>query len=233
VSSEDSLATQYQTKQEIIYDQLHDGIVSGRYRPGERLDLDAIAEHAGTSRTPVREAMRRLESEGLVTSIPHRGYIVSELSVAEIVELYHIRAVLEGLAARLAAHNLTPEEVRFLRKLVHSMQVHLSNGLPEKVLALNRPFHEIIYRAAKAPLLYEYINNLYASTSRYRSLTATFPGRADELVAEHAALAEALISGNAEEAERITNAHHENNAQTLIRLAASRDDLDISSPHVG
>ena len=98
-------SVEYLTKQEIIYRELYDGILAHRYRPGERLDLEGIAAMAGTSRTPVREAVRRLESQGLVTAVPHRGFFISKLSIAKIVELYHIRAVLEGLAARRSAGN--------------------------------------------------------------------------------------------------------------------------------
>ena len=89
------MAVAYRTKQELIYQELHDGILKGRYKPGERLDIEEIAAKMGTSRTPVREALRRLESEGLVASVPHRGTVVSQLSLDEVAELYHIRAVLE------------------------------------------------------------------------------------------------------------------------------------------
>lgn len=212
---------EYQTKQEIIYRELYEGIAGGRFAPGERLDLDEIAARLGTSRTPVREAIRRLESEGIVTSVPHHGFIVSKFPIEEIVELYHIRAVLEGLAARLAARNLTEAQAKALRKYLHNMESALAAGEPDKVLQFNRPFHEIIYQAASAPLLYKYINNLYARTGRYRRPLSTWPGRPEELVQEHRALAEAVIAGNADEAERLARMHHENNAKALVRLAES------------
>ncbi len=221
---------EYRTKQELIYQELYDGIVDGRYRPGERLDLDAIAERVGTSRTPVREAIRRLESEGLVTSVPHRGTVVSQLSIDEIAELYHIRAVLEGLAARLAAGNLTDADADGLRSLCQEMRSDAVRQGDEAFLELNRQFHEIIYRAAQAPLLHEYIINLYASTSRYRRLTASSPGRLDEILDEHEELARALIAGDAAEAERVSNLHHENNARTLSQLAGPIDELQELIP---
>ncbi len=213
--------TEYQTKQEIIYRELYDGIVAGRYQPGERLDLSEIAAWANTSRTPVREAVRRLESEGIVTSIPHHGFIVSKFPIEEIIELYHIRAVLEGLAARLAAANLSEANGRALRKYIGEMDTALRQGRPEKMLKANRPFHDIIYKAANSPLLYKYIINLYVQTARYRGPLSAWPGRPEEIVAEHRALAEAVIGGDADEAERLARAHHENNAQAAVKLAES------------
>jgi len=100
--------TAYKTMQEIVYDTIREAIQIGRYAPGQRLIADELAQELGTSRMPVREALRRLEVAGLVSITPHRGAVVSELSEQEIVEIYHIRAVLEGLAARLAASLLPP-----------------------------------------------------------------------------------------------------------------------------
>ncbi len=215
---------EYRTKQELIYQELLDGIQTGRFKPGERLDMEAIARRVGASRTPIREAIRRLESEGLVTSVPHRGTIVAKLSLEEIAELYHIRAVLEGLAARLAAQNLTTAEADALLGMCDKMCA--AEVDEETFLRMNREFHEIINNAAQSPLLHEYIANLYASTSRYRRLTATFPGRLDELRSEHRALADALVAGDAAEAERTANLHHENNALTLSKLSKSLEEME-------
>jgi len=214
-------SVQYKTKQDIVYTQLYDEIVSGRHLPGERLDLNEIAARYGTSRTPVREAMWRLESDGLITAAPHKGFVVSKLPVEEIEELYRIRAVLEGLAARLAAGRLSSEEVDALNTRVEEMQSELDKGHDHVITTLNLPFHDIIFTAAQSPLLHRYISTLYASTARYRGLTTTWPGRAEEIVREHRAIAAAVIAGQAEEAERIARLHQENNARTVIAVARS------------
>jgi len=228
--SETSSTTLYKTKQDIVYTELYDAIAAGRYRPGERLDLNDIATRYGTSRTPVREALWRLESDGLLKAVPHHGFVVSNLPGREIAELYHIRAVLEGLAARLAAGRLTDEQARALREYVHTMQARLDQSNATAVIDLNLPFHEIIFTAAQSPLLYKLITSLYASTTRYRNLTTTWPGRAQELIDEHRALAEAVIAGDADQAERIGRLHHENNARTVIAVAESLGELDDSDP---
>ena len=222
----DSFNVEYLTKQEIIYKELYDGILAKRYRPGERLDIEEIASRAGTSRTPVREAVRRLESQGLVTTVPHRGFFVSKFSLIKMLELYRIRAVLEGLAARLAAGQLTGGEVRRIQELVERMESLVELGAADKFLELNRPFHQIIYKAARSPLLYDYINDLYINTSRFRELAATVPGRLGELLDEHRSLAEAVVTGDMDEAERVARVHHENNAAAMLRIA---DQLGSSS----
>lgn len=224
--SETSSMTLYKTKQDIVYTELYDAIAAGQYRPGERLDLNDIAARYGTSRTPVREALWRLESEGLLRAVPHHGFVVSKLPVHEIAELYHIRAVLEGLAARLAAGRLTEEQTRALREYVSLTQTRLNEGNLSAVIDLNLPFHEVIFAAAQSPLLYKFITGLYASTTRYRNLTIAWPGRAQEIVSEHLALAEAVITGDANQAEKIARLHHENNARTVIAVAKSLGELD-------
>ena len=105
------MATAYRTMKEIAYEAIREAILSGRFLPGQRLVADELAQEFGTSRMPIREALQRLENAGLVSITPHRGAVVSELSEQEIVEIYHIRAVLEGLAARLAAPHLAPRRL--------------------------------------------------------------------------------------------------------------------------
>lgn len=233
--SENGSATLYKTKQDIVYTELYDAIAAGRYRPGERLDLNDIAARYGTSRTPVREALWRLESDGLLKAVPHHGFVVSKLPVQEILELYHIRAVLEGLAARLAAGRLSDDQAHALREYVDAMQAELDSQNAAAVIELNLHFHDIIFAAAQSPLLYKYITGLYASTTGYRSLATTWPGRTQELINEHRALAEAVIMGDTSEAERIARLHHENNAKTVIAVAKSLGEMDESqdAPGIG
>jgi DNA-binding GntR family transcriptional regulator len=209
----------YRTKQEILYEELHDAIVSGAYKPGERLNLSDVAQKADCSRTPAREAIRRLESQGLVSCTPHRGFYVSRPSVPEIIELYQIRAVLDGLAARLAAGNLSDSQASRLRHLVQEMETGVANGHPEIATQLNLGFHAIIYRASGSSLLYDFTSDLYARTTRFRMLVASQAERAKSVVEEHRQLAEAVINGDRETAERVARLHHERNAEALILQA--------------
>jgi DNA-binding GntR family transcriptional regulator len=211
------VATAYRTMKEITYDAIREAILSGRFPPGQRLVADELAQEFGTSRMPVREALQRLENAGLVSITPHRGAVVNELSEQEIVEVYHIRAVLEGLAARLAAPRLGPADYDRLNALIDDM-ASTSTAEPdlEQLLRGNRDLHEIIWQAAQAPRLHELLENLYDASRRFRNISILLPGRLDQIVEEHRRIVRALAAGDPAAAERFANEHHEITAQRLL-----------------
>ena len=211
------MPTAYKTMQEIVYDTIREAIQTGRYAQGQRLIADELAQELGTSRMPVREALRRLEVAGLVSITPHRGAVVSELSEQEIVEIYHIRAVLEGLAARLAASQLTPTHVERLNVFIEDMEGVATTGADlEQVLRINREFHITIWQMAQAPRLQEILENLYDASHRYRNISTALPGRLAQVFQEHRQIVQALAAGDSAAAERFANEHHENTAQRLL-----------------
>lgn len=211
------MPTAYKTMQEIVYDTIREAIQTGRYTPGQRLIADELAQELGTSRMPIREALRRLEVAGLVSIVPHRGAVVNELSKHEIVEIYHIRAVLEGLAARLAASRLTPESAERLHGFLEAMEGANATGAGlEPILRINREFHVTIWQLAQAPRLQEILENLYDSSNRFRNISTALPGRLEQVFREHRQIVEALAAGDAAAAERFANTHHENTAQRLL-----------------
>jgi DNA-binding GntR family transcriptional regulator len=166
---------------------------------------------------PVREALRRLEVAGLVSITPHRGAVVSELSEQEIVEIYHIRAVLEGLAARLAVSHLTPAHAERLNVFIEDMEGAAATGADlEHVLRINREFHITIWQMAQAPRLQEILENLYDASHRYRNISIALPGRLAQVFQEHRQIVQALAAGDSAAAERFANEHHENTAQRLL-----------------
>jgi DNA-binding GntR family transcriptional regulator len=208
----------FKTKQDYVYELLCEAILSGRFKPGEHLVLEDLAEEFGTSRTPLREAIRRLQTEGLVDFAPHRGAVVAELSVEELIELYHIRAVLDGLAARLATNSLSGEDLTKLQDIFEKTRRELDPSNPVRFDEFNRTFHEIIYRASNAPFLYEMIISLYTQTGRYRHLSLRSAGRIQEVLDEHHRILDALVDRDAEMAERFAREHHENTAKVLVDL---------------
>jgi DNA-binding GntR family transcriptional regulator len=166
---------------------------------------------------PIREALRRLEVAGLVSIAPHRGAVVSELSKQEIVEIYHIRAVLEGLAARLAASRLSSDSAERLNGFLEAMEGADATGVGlEQVLRINREFHVAIWQMAQAPRLQEILENLYDASNRFRNISTALPGRLAQVFREHRQIVEALAAGDAAAAERFANEHHENTAQRLL-----------------
>ncbi len=210
------MPTAYKTMQEIVYDTIREAIQSGRYGPGRRLVADELAQELGTSRMPVREALRRLEVVGLVSITPHRGAVVSEVSAGEIVEIYHIRAVLEGLAARLAAPHLGPADFDRLNVLVDEMAGAGADPDFEQMLRRNRELHVTIWQAAQAPRLHDLLENLYDASHRFRNISIALPGRLAQVSDEHRRIVQALAAGDVTAAERFANEHHENTARRLL-----------------
>jgi DNA-binding GntR family transcriptional regulator len=202
--------------QEIAYDATRNGILAGRHSPGQRLIADDLAKELGVSRMPVREALHRLEAAGLVAITPHRGAVVSELSESECVEIYHIRAVLDGLATRLATPNLSRADHAKLAALLDDMEAGVKAQDPERILIVNRSFHMLIWRAARAPRLQELLENLYDASQRFRNISVLIPGRLDQITHEHRLIAKALARGDAAAAERHANEHHEGTARRLL-----------------
>lgn len=206
----------YRTMQEIAYGAIRDGILTGRHCPGQRLIADDLAKELGVSRMPVREALHRLEAAGLVTMAPHRGAVVSELSENECAEIYHIRAVLDGLATRLAASNLSDADHTRLAGLIQKMDAAVAAQDLDRILRVNREFHTLIWDAAQAPRLRELLENLYDASQRFRNISVLIPGRLDQITQEHRLIAEALARGDAAAAERFANEHHEGTARRLL-----------------
>ncbi|CAG0947294.1 HTH-type transcriptional regulator McbR [Anaerolineae bacterium] len=206
----------YHTMQEIVYDTIRESILSGKYSPGHHLIAEDLAKELGVSRMPVREALHRLEVAGLVTMLPHRGAVVSEFSEPEIIELYHIRAVLDGLAARLAVSNLTNADFAQLNVRVDEMQTTINSGEAEAFLRANRDFHVVIWKAACAPRLQELLENLYDTSQPFRNTSVQLPGRADQIIEEHRRIANALMKRDAVKAEKYANDHHERTAVRLL-----------------
>ena len=212
----------YRTMQEIAYDAIRDGILAGRHAPGQRLIADELAKELGVSRMPVREALHRLEVAGLVTITPHRGAVVSALSEAECIEIYHVRAVLDGLATRLATPNLTEVDHARLATLLAEMAAGVEAKDPQRVLNVNREFHAVIWSAARAPRLRDLLENLYDASQRFRNISVLIPGRLDQITHEHRLIAEALARGDAAAAEQYANEHHEGTARRLLAAMDGR-----------
>jgi DNA-binding GntR family transcriptional regulator len=212
----------YRTMQEIAYDAIRDGILAGRHAPGQRLIADELAKELGVSRMPVREALHRLEVAGLVTITPHRGAVVSALSEAECIEIYHVRAVLDGLATRLATPHLSAADHARLAALLAEMEAGVEAKDPQRVLNVNREFHAVIWSAARAPRLRDLLENLYDASQRFRNISVLIPGRLDQITHEHRLIAEALAGGDAAAAERYANEHHEGTARRLLAAMDGR-----------
>jgi DNA-binding GntR family transcriptional regulator len=173
------------TVTEEVLDRLRELLLNGVLRPGTRIDQAELAVSFGVSTVPVREALLRLQSAGLVEVVPHRGVFVSEVSVEELLDIYTTRELLEEQAARLAIPNLTAADVATLGSLAKAMQGAAGKGQLDELLSLNREFHFTIYRAAKRRHLLQLIDQLWDLSTRYAHLQVhTVPDRASETLYE-------------------------------------------------
>lgn len=170
------------TIQEIVADALRDAIVTGRLRGGDRLHQDGIASRLGVSRMPVREALRQLETEGLVVFTPHRRVSVAALSHQELREIYEIRTALELLALDLAVPRMSAEDLARLGELLDQMDRVMDPG---RWLDLNRTFHGVLYRASGRTRLCALIDSLRGNVERYLRLYVSGKDHRARAQAEH------------------------------------------------
>jgi DNA-binding GntR family transcriptional regulator len=203
----------YHTKTDQVVQILREAIMSGELQPGERLMQDALAEQLNVSATPIREALRQLESEGILSHSPHKGVRVAEVELEDVEEIYRIRAVLEELATRMAVPNIPAEMLQDLRELHERLDELTESGEPESLRRLNYDFHMMIYEAADMPELLRIIRSLW--TKFPWDTLHVLPRRAQASLAEHAALMEAIEDRNPVLAGRRMQEHIQAGAETL------------------
>ncbi|WP_406676475.1 GntR family transcriptional regulator [Moorella sp. ACPs] len=218
----------YQPVRQEAYNALREAILTGRLEPGTRLVERKIAKQLGVSRTPVREAIRKLELEGLVEHLPRRGVVVARMSTREAWEVYSIRAVLEGLAARLAAEHINPIQLKRLNELVNAMEKACDEDDYDRLQELHLEFNEIICKAAESPRLHQMIDNLVDYIVGFTKVGYSVPGRTRAATREHRELLEALMKGDGERAERIARQHIENSRQAYFLQLALRDQKNTN-----
>ncbi|MGL5513392.1 MAG: GntR family transcriptional regulator [Sporomusa sp.] len=207
----------YKPLREVVAETLREAIASGILRAGERLMEIQLAEELGVSRTPVREAIRKLELEGFVVMMPRRGTYVADLSIKDINEVFEIRTALDVLAAGLAVERITEEELEQLERLLVEIGELLEQGDVDKLVESDSQFHDVLYRASRNDRLVGIINNLREQFTRFRSISIKYPGRMQDTVNEHRRLVEAIASRDIDLAQQIAREHMENSEQTLLQ----------------
>ena len=199
------------------YDLLLAAIDRGALPAGTRLREADLAERFGISRTPVREALKRLEAQGLVLHEPHYGAVVASLDYARMTELYHMREVLEGTAAGLAATHATATEVEVLREMVERDRGLLKD--PEALAGTNRLFHRQIHLSARNGFLNTMLENMRLSLVLLGGTTLAVSRRGAESVEEHAAVVAAIEARDAGAAEAAARRHIRNAFKVRIGLS--------------
>ena len=213
-----ALATEikYRTASEHAFRVLKQWILEGELAPGSLIDLTGVARRLGISRIPIRTALERLDSEGLITLTPHRGAVVAPISAGQMQDLYFVRHQLEGVAVELAAKNMTPDVLAELDRVLDTTERQVAAGDIDGFLASNRMFHSAIYRAAGNPVLQRVIDSLWDLSERYRRAYLAQPSRAVESTAEHRRLYQLLRAGRAGEARAFIQQHNEKTIRVLM-----------------
>jgi len=188
-----------------VYKRLLDMIRDGELAPGTRLRESHLAELLGVSRTPVREALRRLEMQGLVTHEIHRGTVVRALDHNTVTELYFMRELLEGAAAALASRQASKAEIEALRDMIEADLRRLHD--PAALARSNQRFHAALYLASHNRYLVETLQGLRTSMWLLGPTTLAHPGRGEEALGEHRRIVEAIEKGDDEAAEAAAKAH--------------------------
>ena len=207
----------YQPLREVVCESLRNAIREGVLKPGERIMEIQLAEELGVSRTPVREAIRKLELEGYVVMMPRRGTYVASMSIRDINEIFEIRTALESLSNGLAADHITDEELEHLQRLLVITGGYIKEGNIEKIVETDIEFHDLMYHAARNQRLVGIISNLRDQLTRFRTLSMSYPGRLEATLEEHKLIVEAIASGDKRAASKAAERHMENSEKTLLK----------------
>ena len=199
------------------YTLILEAIEGGLYRPGDRLVEAELADRFGVSRTPVREALQRLETQSMLAR-DGRSLIVASLDHNQLAELYVVRSELEGLAARLAARHATPEEVRVLSDMLAADRANL--GDPEALARANRRFHKQIHLASHNRYLVQQLDLVHRSMALLATTSLAAEGRGAAALAEHEAIVAAIAAGDGDKAYVALRTHISRAFETRLKLDA-------------
>ncbi len=190
-----------------VFGHIREGILSGRYSENEELKENAIGAELGVSRTPVREALRQLELEGLVTIVPNKGAYVTGISEKDIHDIYTIRSYLEGLCARWACEHITEEQLDAIEEVIYLSEFHTGKGHFEQVVELDSKFHKLVYGACGSKILEHELSDFHHYVERVRKITLSKEERAVRSNAEHTAILSAIRARDGALAEKLAHEH--------------------------
>ncbi|HPD00828.1 MAG TPA: GntR family transcriptional regulator [Acetivibrio sp.] len=213
----------YKPLREVVFNTLREAIISGELKPGERLMEVKLAEKMGVSRTPVREAIRKLELEGLVSMLPRKGAHVAELSAKDIMDVLEVRATLDGMATSLAAERITDEEIKDLSHIQVQFESYTYKENLQGSIKKDVEFHELIYRASRNERLIQISSNLREQIQRFRVIYMKDYSNPKDLIKEHQCILEAISRHDVEGAKRYAQIHIDNQEKSIIKALKDMD----------
>lgn len=202
----------------IIFEKIREDILNGRYEPGEKIVEAKLAEELGVSRTPVREALKQLELDGLVENIPNRGVIVKGISEQDIEDIYTIRMAIEGIAARWSVERMDDSELQGLKDIYELMEFYTFKKDVDKVFELNTRFHETLYKATKSRYLEHVLKDFQIFIKSTRNESLKSEGRMEQALAEHKLIMEALTNRDVDQAVKYIVNHVDNSRKNVRKI---------------
>lgn len=206
-----------------VHQRLRSAIIAGRFAPGERFVERTLTSRLGVSRTPIREAIKRLEQEGLVVCLPHRGCFVRSPTFDEARQVYEMRRVAEGACGGLAAERATEAELAKLRTVVRQGRTALETSDREQMLLRNEEFHQLQARSARNMFLEQQLQMLWAYVDLLRGRSWIATDRAPFTQREHEAIMDALAARDSSAARQLNEAHVDNAWGVVEAMFRSRD----------
>ena len=213
----------YLPLRDVVFNTLREAILRGDLQPGERLMELQLAAKLGVSRTPIREAIRMLEQEGLAVTVPRKGAEVAKMTLKGMEDVLEIRGALDEFAVQLACERITEEQLLELKKRKQDFEVSLKSGDVKQIAEADVHFHDVIYEATENPKLVILLNNLREQIYRYRIEYIKKAENHPILIKEHEAIFDALMKRNQEEAKLSIREHVENQA-TAVKEVIMRQE---------
>ena len=221
----------YLPLRDVVFNTLREAILKGDLQPGERLMELSLASHLGVSRTPIREAIRMLEQEGLAVTVPRKGAEVARMTLKEMEDVLEVREALDQLAARIACDKISGEQIAQLKETGKRFAESTLNGDLRELAASDEAFHDIIYAATDNQKLINLLENLRQQIYRYRVEYLKNASIYPTLIQEHEAIITALEARDKEAVIRAMNIHVENQAGAVKQVIQEQDSRRILPPH--
>ena len=212
----------YLPLRDVVFNTLREAILKGELKPGERLMELQLAAKLGVSRTPIREAIRMLEQEGLAVTIPRKGAEVARMTEKDMEDVLQIRDALDELAASIACEQISEEELAELRHTMHEFEESTKTGDVKRIAEADVRFHDIIYHATRNVKLENMLNNLREQMYRYRIEYLKDQQVYEKLLSEHEEIIRHIEKGEKDEAARVVSRHIENQAQAVADVIRTK-----------
>lgn len=212
------------TLRHLVEDKLRSAIMWGRFKPGQRLVERELCELTGVGRTSIREALRQLEAEGMIQTVPNRGPVVTKVDLEEARQLYDVRALLEGYSGRIFAATAKPDEIEALDRAIAKLREGARSGEGRALMEAKSEFYQVLTSGSRNALVQKMLTMLHNRIMILRLTTMTQPGRLKESIAEICEIRDAIVAGDSKQAEAACIRHIETAKELAIGLLRAEEE---------